>query len=187
MLGSEVSERDYWAVRGAQIVEALGIDGGDRPTRTLMQVLYTGPSAGWLRAQTLDLMHDVRAAGLGLAALTNDMADFHGRAWVAEQEWVALFDSVVDGSLTGVLKPDPRAYGFAVEAMGLRPDEIVYLDDMPWNVEGGLAAGLRAVRMPHGDATATLAGVRALLGLPPATGAAARVDDGTPDPLDVPA
>lgn len=184
MLVREVSERDYWAVRGAEIVDALGIDAGGGPTRALMRALYTGPSAGWLRAQTLDLMRDVRAAGLGLAALTNDMADFHGREWVAEQEWVALFDSVVDGSLTGVLKPDPRAYGFAVEAMGLRPEEIVYLDDMPWNVEGGLVAGLRAVRMPHGDPTLVLADVRALLGLPRGT---LRSDDGTPDPLDVPA
>lgn len=164
MLASEVTERAYWATRSAQITQALGTPGD---TRALMDVLYTGPSDRWLRQVTLDLMADVKAAGLRLGALTNDMADFHGREWVDAQAWVRTFDVVVDGSVTGVLKPDPRAYAAGVAAMGLPPHDIVYLDDMPWNVEGGLAAGLRAVRMPHGDPTDAVDQVRALLGLAP--------------------
>jgi putative hydrolase of the HAD superfamily len=164
MLTREVSEREYWAVRSPQITGAAGTPGD---TRALMDLLYTGPSDRWLRQVTLDLMAEVKAAGLRLGALTNDMADFHGREWVDAQGWVRTFDVVVDGSVTGVLKPDPRAYAAGVAAMGLPADEIVYLDDMPWNVEGGLAAGLRAVRMPHGDPTDAVAQVRDLLGLAP--------------------
>lgn len=167
MLAREVTEREYWARRGAQVAAALGLDGARGPTRALMELLYRGPQAQWLRAGTVALMHEVKAAGLGLAALTNDLADFHGEAWVAQQDWLRLFDTVVDGSVTGVLKPDPRAYAAAVAVMGLPPQDVVYLDDMPWNVDGGLAAGLVAVRMPHGDAAATLDDVRALLGLAP--------------------
>lgn len=184
MLAGEVSERAYWAQRGAEVAGALGVGGDRGPTRALMDLLYRGPQHEWLRAETVALMREVKAAGLGLAALTNDMADFHGDAWVAQQDWLRLFDTVVDASKTGVLKPDPRAYAAAVEAMGLPPEQIVYLDDMPWNVDGGLAAGLRAVPMPHGDATATLHDVRALLGLP-RNGPAAT--DGTMRPSAAPA
>jgi putative hydrolase of the HAD superfamily len=164
MLAGEVTERAYWATRSAQVTQALGVPGD---TRSLMTLLYHGPSSGWLRQVTLDLMADVTAAGLRLGALTNDMADFHGREWVDAQAWVRRFDVVVDGSLTGVLKPDPRAYAAGVAAMELPAHEIVYLDDMPWNVDGGLAAGLLAVRMPHGDPTDAVDQVRALLGLAP--------------------
>ncbi len=177
MLAGEVTERAYWARRGGELAAALGLDAAHGATRALMERLYAGPPSAWLRAGTLELMVDVKAAGLRLGALTNDMADFHGDAWVAEQRWVDLFDAVVDASRTGVLKPDPRAFLAGAQALGLPPHEIVYLDDMPWNVDGALAAGLRAVRMPHGDATAALAQVRAALGLV--------AQAGTGDPLAV--
>ena len=52
-------------------------------------------------------MVDARAAGLPLVALTNDLLDFHGQEWADAQDWLKHFDTVVDGSTTGVLKPDP--------------------------------------------------------------------------------
>lgn len=174
MLVREVSEREYWAVRGTEVAQALGLDVARGGTRALMELLYAGPAHEWLREETLDLMDEVKRAGLPLGALTNDMADFHGEEWVREQRWLDLFDVVVDASKTGVLKPDPRAYAAGVAALGLAPHEIVYLDDMPWNVDGGLAAGLQAVRMPHGDAGDALADVRFRLGLV--------TRSGTPDP-----
>jgi putative hydrolase of the HAD superfamily len=167
MLAGEVTERAYWAQRSAEITTALGRPGD---TRALMDLLFAGPVEGWLRAQTLDLMAQVKAAGLRLGALTNDMADFHGAEWVAKQAWVDLFDVVVDGSLTGILKPDPRAFAAGVRAMRLPADQVVYLDDMPWNVDGGRAAGLVAVAMPHGDPAPVLAEVRSMLGLTAGSG-----------------
>jgi len=174
MLAGAVTERAYWAQRAAEVTTALGRPG---ETRALMRLLYEGPAEGWLRAPTLDLMAQVKAAGLRLGALTNDMADFHGREWVAEQSWVGLFDVVVDASVTGILKPDPRAFAAGARALRLPPEQIVYLDDMPWNVDGGRAAGLNAVAMPHGDPTQALAGVRRMLGLGADPGA-----DPDPDP-----
>jgi putative hydrolase of the HAD superfamily len=162
MLAGDLTERAYWAQRAAQVTGALGRAGD---TRAMVALLYAGPAVDWLRAPTVALMAQVKAAGLRLAALTNDLVDFHGAEWVAQQSWLDTFDAVVDGSLTGILKPDPRAFAAGAQALGLPPEQIVYLDDMPWNVAAGLAAGLRAVAMPHGDPTAALAQVRGMLGL----------------------
>ena len=175
MLASTVTEREYWAHRSAQIGQALGERAGAEgaaslsDTRALMHWLYAGPQEEWLQPEVIQLMHDVKAAGLPLGALTNDMADFHGQEWVDQQFWVKLFDVVVDASHTGVLKPDPRAFAAGAAALGLAPGEIAYLDDMPWNVAGGLASGLQAIRMPHGAPGPAVAQARRLLGLSPST------------------
>ena len=57
-----------------------------------------------------------------------------------------LFDVVVDSSEVGMRKPNPAIYHHALEALGgIPPDEAVFLDDSPGNVEGARRAGLHAI------------------------------------------
>jgi putative hydrolase of the HAD superfamily len=166
MLGRQLSERDYWARRAAEFGAAVG---ETWDTQAMMHRLYDLPRQDWLCAETIDLMTDVKAAGLRLGALTNDLAAFHGPGWVERQEHLKLFDIIVDASLTGVLKPDPRAFAGGAEALGLPAEQIVFLDDMPGNVEGAVAAGLRAVRVPWDDPRPAIDTARDLLRLGPRT------------------
>ena len=163
MLRREVTERDYWAQRAAELGAAVG---QTWDTRALMDRFYELPEHEWLCAGTLDLMTDAKAAGLRLGALTNDMTAFHGPEWVARQEHLKLFDVIVDASLTGVMKPDPRAFRGGAEALGLPLGQIVFLDDMPWNVEGARQAGMTAVQVPWDDPGPAIGTARNLLDLP---------------------
>lgn len=163
MLRHEVTERQYWADRAVDIGAVLGHEGWT--TRDLITWLYHDPEADFLNTEVLDLMLDTRAAGLPVIALTNDLVDFHGQDWADGQPWLREFDVVVDGSVTGVLKPDPAAYRPAIEAAGVPAEEIVYLDDMPWNVEGGLAVGLQAIEVLYDDRHAAVEEARRRLGL----------------------
>ena len=45
----------------------------------------------------------------------------------------------------GVRKPDPRIYAIASERLGVSPAEIVFLDDLPENVDAARACGIQAV------------------------------------------
>jgi len=164
MLDRQVSERDYWAQRAAEFGAAVG---ETWDTRAMMGRMYDLPEQDWLCAETVGLMTDVKAAGLPLGALTNDLAAFHGPGWVERQAHLKLFDVIVDASLTGVLKPDPRAFADGAEALGLPAEQIVFLDDMPWNVEGARQAGLAAVRVPWEDPGPAIDTARDLLGLAP--------------------
>ena len=166
MLGRQLSERDYWAQRAAEFGAAVG---ETWDTQAMMHRLYDLPEQDWLCAETIDLMTDVKAAGLRLGALTNDLAAFHGPGWVERQEHLKLFDIIVDASLTGVLKPDPRAFASGAEVLGLPAEQIVFLDDMPWNVEGARQAGLKAVRVPWDDPGPAIDTARDLLRLGPRT------------------
>jgi putative hydrolase of the HAD superfamily len=163
MLRREVTEREYWAQRAAELGAALG---ETWDTRAMIERLYELPEQDWLRADMVDLIKDARAAGLRVGALTNDMAKFHGQEWVDRQEHLKLFDIVVDASVTGVLKPDPRAFLAAARALGLAPGRIVFLDDMPGNVDGARAVGMIAVRVPWADPAPAIDTARELLGLP---------------------
>ena len=163
MLRRQIGEREYWAQRAAELGAAVG---ETWDTRDLMDRFYQLPAQEWLCAGTLDLMTDAKAAGLRLGALTNDMTAFHGPEWVARQEHLKLFDVIVDASLTGVMKPDPRAFRGGAEALGLPPEQIVFLDDMPWNVEGARQAGMTAVRVPWDDPGPAIDTARNLLDLP---------------------
>jgi putative hydrolase of the HAD superfamily len=163
MLRREVTERQYWAQRAAELGAAVG-ESWD--TRAMIGRMYELPQQDWLRAEMVDLMADTRAAGLRLGALTNDMTDFHGPEWVARQEHLKLFDVIIDAGLLGILKPDPRAFGRAAGELGLAASQIVFLDDMPANVEGARQAGLIAVRVPWDDPGPAIDTARELLGLP---------------------
>jgi putative hydrolase of the HAD superfamily len=163
MIAHEITERAYWEEMAGEIGRELGEDGWR--TRDLIVWLYHAPQADWLIDDMVDLMTEVKAAGLALAALTNDMVDFHGQDWVDDQRWLDLFDVVVDASLTGVLKPDPGAYRLAIDAMGLDAGEIVYLDDMPVNVRAGAEVGLQAVEVLYDDRDHAMDEARRRLGL----------------------
>jgi putative hydrolase of the HAD superfamily len=164
MLRRQVTERDYWAQRAAELGAAVG---ETWDTRALMDRFYQLPEHEWLCAPAIELMTDAKAAGLRLGALTNDMTAFHGPEWVARQEHLKLFDVIVDASLTGVMKPDPRAFSQGAEALGLPVEQIVFLDDMPWNIEGARRAGMIAVRVPWDDPAPAIDTARDLLRLGP--------------------
>jgi putative hydrolase of the HAD superfamily len=164
MLRRQVTERDYWAQRAAELGAAVG---ETWDTRALMDRFYQLPEHEWLCAPTIELMTDAKAAGLRVGALTNDMTAFHGPEWVARQEHLKLFDVIVDASLTGVMKPDPRAFRGGAEALGLPAEQIVFLDDMPWNTEGARQAGMTAVRVPWDDPAPAIDTARELLRLGP--------------------
>jgi putative hydrolase of the HAD superfamily len=164
MIRREVTERAYWAQRAAELGVALG---EEWDTRTMINRMYHRLTEQWLNAEVVQLMVDAKAAGIPVGALTNDLADFHGEQWVAQQEWLKLFDVIVDASATGVLKPDPRAFAAGAAALHLDPGQVVYLDDMPWNAEGGLAAGLQAIEVRYAAPHLALDEARSRLGLDP--------------------
>ena len=164
VLRHQIGEREYWAQRAAELGAAVG---ETWDFRALMDRFYALPEEEWLCAGTIELMTDAKAAGLRLGALTNDMTAFHGPEWVARQEHLKLFDVIVDASLTGVMKPDPRAFRGGAEALGLPSEQIVFLDDMPWNADGARQAGMTAVRVPWDDPAPAIDTARELLRLGP--------------------
>lgn len=150
-----LTERAYWQRRA----ERAAADLGTQPTiRALMLRLFDLPVDELLRPETAELAERARRTGHPVGFLTNDLADFHGEQWLHTMPILAGGEHLVDGSLTGYLKPDARAYGLGTDKLGLPPEQVVFVDDQPANIQGARAFGLRAVwfdvRDPKGSADA---------------------------------
>lgn len=70
----------------------------------------------------------------------------HQIAWSSLYPAVlAAFDRIFVSSELGLRKPERAAFEAVADAIGARPDRILFFDDNLENVEGAIAAGLHAV------------------------------------------
>jgi putative hydrolase of the HAD superfamily len=52
----------------------------------------------------------------------------------------------------GLRKPEPAIYRRALDILGCKPERVLFIDDREENVDGGLAAGMKAIRFTEADA-----------------------------------
>ena len=90
------------------------------------------------------LVHRVRAAGLVTALATNQQS-YRGGYMQRTFDYEELFDRTFYSFEVGLAKPDPEYFLTVVDALGVRPEEAVFVDDMLTNVQGAREAGLRSV------------------------------------------
>ena len=162
VVGDGVTERDYWAQRATEIGQAAG---RVLSVRDYMDLLYDPPFDEMIRPAAVDVVERARAAGLGVSILTNDMRAFHGATWESGVRFFDLVDHIVDCSDTGCLKPDPRAFQRAIDTIGIEPARVLFVDDQPANVDGGIRFGLDAVWFDIANADGAWRSVAEQLGL----------------------
>ena len=122
----------------------------------IWQVFMTmSENQGGLRHDLVEHVRHIRAAGLKTGILTNNIVEFrdHWRAMLPVDE---LFDVIVDSSEVGERKPNPAIFRRAVDLLGLTPEEVLFLDDFPGNVEAAKALGMPAIHV-DGDGSKTIA------------------------------
>lgn len=158
-----ITERAYWDARAEQWHES----GGEQPDiRAMIAHLYDPPRPELVREQARELVRDARVAGLPVGILTNDLRAFHTDEWIDRIEIVGDVDVVVDGSVEGHLKPDPRLYELLAERLDVAYADMVFLDDQRTNIRGAEALGIPSVWFDVTDPDTSFADVRTLLGLP---------------------
>ncbi len=92
----------------------------------------------------LNLVDGVRAQGL-LTVLATNQQSYRGTWMLENLPYDDHFDAQFHSFRMGLAKPDPAYFAHIVEELGIEPAEAVFVDDMPANVTGARAAGLRAV------------------------------------------
>jgi putative hydrolase of the HAD superfamily len=73
------------------------------------------------------------------------------------------FEHISDATYTGVLKPDPQAYLGCLQALGLPPEDAVFVDDQARNVDGARRLGIPTVAFDVTRPEASCAMARQLL------------------------
>jgi 2-haloacid dehalogenase len=93
----------------------------------------------------VEVLAELRAAGMPLYALTNWSAETFGfaRERFPFLEW---FDGVLVSGEERLIKPDARFFRLLEDRFGLAPEATFYVDDSEANVEGARRLGFDAVR-----------------------------------------
>jgi putative hydrolase of the HAD superfamily len=135
----QMSETDFIAVIAGGLSEVLGrpvdLDGyGAR----LMESLEPNESL-------LAHYRAMRARGVRLAILTNNVREWHD-AWRQKIPVVdELFELIVDSGFEGTRKPEPRIYELTLSRLGLKPADCAFVDDVEVNVTAANDLGMHGI------------------------------------------
>ncbi len=143
MQRGELSERDYWLQRSREVGTLLGETWG--AMETLVQRARGADPDRIVRPETAALVRQAQAAGIRLAILSNELDLFYGRGLRERLPLLEAFERIDDATYTGVLKPDPQAYLGCLQALGLTPEDAVFVDDQARNVDGARRLGIPTV------------------------------------------
>jgi len=94
--------------------------------------------------EMIELMHELKASGLKMAMLTNNVREWEP-LWRAMLPVDEIFEEIVDSAFVGCRKPEARIYELTLERIGLPAEACLFIDDLKPNVEGAEAAGMSAV------------------------------------------
>jgi putative hydrolase of the HAD superfamily len=97
-------------------------------------------------------------AAFRVACITNNVKSGEGPGMAATRERaqrmaevMSLFDLVVESSVEGVRKPNPRIYQITCERLGVAPERAVFLDDLGINLKPAREMGMRTIKVLHED------------------------------------
>ncbi|MBB4615628.1 HAD-IA family hydrolase [Novosphingobium taihuense] len=126
--------------------------------------------AGAVRPAMVSALDRLKSDGYRLGCITNNVPAGHGAGMARSadahdelEQIFARFEHVIESSKAGVRKPDPRIYLMMCEALGLAPDQCVYLDDLGINCKPAAALGMKAIKVTSGEQA--LADLGTVLGL----------------------
>jgi putative hydrolase of the HAD superfamily len=163
MQAGEISERDYWTRRTAEVGAMIGQDWTGM-SQFVRAARGADPDAV-IRPEFRAALATARAAGVTCAILSNELDLFYGADFRDRLPFLADFAVIEDATHTGILKPDPRAYTACLDRLGLPASACVFVDDQHRNVIGARALGIPTVHFDVADPAASYAQALALLGL----------------------
>ena len=62
-----------------------------------------------------------------------------------------MFDIIIESSIEGVRKPDPRIYEIACDRLGVKAENCVFLDDLGVNLKPARAMGMTTIKVVDPD------------------------------------
>jgi putative hydrolase of the HAD superfamily len=109
--------------------------------------------SGDLRPRVVDAFKACKAR-FKVGCITNNAPTGKGAGMSSSSEKAAaiaevfsLFDHVIESSKAGVRKPDPRIYRMMCDALGVKPEACVYLDDLGINLKPARDMGMTTIKV----------------------------------------
>jgi putative hydrolase of the HAD superfamily len=154
-------DRAIWLAYNRGYAAALGADGRvEEVAEALLAEFTTGGVWTRIIPGSRDGLVELKARHVKLAIVSN--ADGSVEAQLAADGICQVgpgpgveVDAVLDSSVVGVAKPNPRMFELALERLGIAPEHAIHVGDTPAaDVDGAVAAGVTPVLVdPYDDHT----------------------------------
>jgi putative hydrolase of the HAD superfamily len=138
------TEYDRGTVSGVEYYRTFLAKGGAFPDDETLRKIHAIDLESWanINPGTVRLMEDIKNAGYKLAILSNMPRDFltlcRDRYPVFSLPHVGIFSCE-----RASIKPEEKIYRDLFAALALEPEELVFFDDMPVNIEKARSLGMR--------------------------------------------
>lgn len=130
----EITEAAHWQ----WVTDTLGIS--RQETEKLAADFFSGDRLDVVLIEFLRSLRPQRRIGL----ISNAWSGL--RDYITRSDFADVFDGLVISAEVGMVKPDPHIYRLALEKLNVAPEESLFLDDMPANVQAALSIGMQAVQ-----------------------------------------
>ena len=136
-----ITEDELWKGMSA----ALGVERPRNPSLwgEALRAIYVP------KLEMFDLAAAVKKRGYTVGLLSNaEMAAMH---FFYEQKYAALFDAAVFSCAAGTRKPEQKIYEIALERLGVKPHETVFVDDRADFIAGAQQLGIHTIHFENPD------------------------------------
>lgn len=113
--------------------------------------------SGDIRPRMVDVLKHCKAH-FRVACITNNVRSGEGPGMARDQVRAAavqgvmdLFDLIVESSVEGIRKPNPRIYQITCERLRVAPDRTVFLDDLGINLKPARNLGMHTIKVVDED------------------------------------
>ena len=113
--------------------------------------------SGDLRPKMVNVLRHCKAH-FAVACITNNVKSGEGPGMARDAERAGavqavmdLFDLVVESSVEGIRKPNPKIYEITCERLGVDPSRALFLDDLGINLKPARALGMQTIKVISED------------------------------------
>ncbi len=75
------------------------------------------------------------------------------RDYIVKEKFDDDFDKMIISSEVGAAKPEPKIFQIALEQLGVKPNEAVFVDDFLINIEGCEKVGIQGIHFQDSEST----------------------------------
>jgi putative hydrolase of the HAD superfamily len=155
-LSEDILHREYWAYRHAY-------DRGDLTAEAYWNKIATGAGIiltpiqiteviaadvdywSTLNPPMLTWAQRLQQAGIRTGILSN-MPDAMSIGLLKKYEWLDAFSHLTWSHALNLAKPEPAIYLHAAQGLHTPPENILFIDDKPENIDAALAIGMQAIQ-----------------------------------------
>jgi putative hydrolase of the HAD superfamily len=142
------AETEFWCKWGKLLFEEQGmVEGAAAAAREICRLYpYYSMLDPW--PETPGVLERLRNSGYRLGVISNTFPSL-----VASIEAMGLahfFEAFIASALVGIEKPDPGIYRAALETLGVRASESVFVDDLVENADAAREMGFTSFRLDRG-------------------------------------